>query len=376
MRYKLGDLIVNFDSKRKPLSSLQRSKMQGQYPYYGAACIFDYVNDYIFDGIYILLGEDGSVLNPDGTPILQLTNGKFWPNNHTHVLKNNPNLIDFDYLYYLLSNTNFASIVTGAVQAKISQKNLNSLEVDIEDNIENQKKIAVILKSLDNKKEKNNQIIDNLKKQLVAIYEHYLSKNNDEVLPAGWTIKSLYEVTTNIRTKCGKNNFKVLSALNIGKLTFSEEYFTKQVFSKDTKNYIVVEPDDFAYNPARINIGSIGINDTGVVGCVSPVYVVFRAEENYSYFLNMFIKSERFKQEAILRASGSVRQSLNYDDFGIIKIAYPPVDEVIKFNKTYKETYNEINNLLKENVSIENIKRALLPKLLNGEIDIYSIETK
>src|SRR5690606_6443295 len=83
----LGDIIVNFDSKRKPLSSRQRGEMQGEYRYFGATSVMDYVNDYLFDGTYLLLAEDGSVVKADGTPYLQYVWGKFWVNNHAHILQ-------------------------------------------------------------------------------------------------------------------------------------------------------------------------------------------------------------------------------------------------------------------------------------------------
>lgn len=160
-KYKVGELVVNFDRKRKPLSGRQREKMKGIYPYYGAACIFDYINDYIFDGEYILLGEDGTVVNSDGTPVLQRISGKSWVNNHAHVLSNSE-IIDFDYLYYVLKNTNFSGAVTGAVQPKISQTNMNAVEVEIYEDKKDQKKVAGILKLLDEKIKLNNKINDNL----------------------------------------------------------------------------------------------------------------------------------------------------------------------------------------------------------------------
>jgi len=85
----LGDVIEIFDSKRIPISKMQRNKMKEGilYPYYGAATIMDYVNDYIFDGEYILLGEDGTVRTSEGYPVLQYATGKFWVNNHTHIFQ-------------------------------------------------------------------------------------------------------------------------------------------------------------------------------------------------------------------------------------------------------------------------------------------------
>ena len=120
----LGDITLNFDSKRKPVTSSERKK--GVYPYYGAAALMDYVDDYIFDGTYVLLGEDGTVINKDGTPVLQFVWGKIWVNNHAHVLQGS-NGFNVNSLYLLLKNTNVSEIVTGGVQAKINKANLNSI---------------------------------------------------------------------------------------------------------------------------------------------------------------------------------------------------------------------------------------------------------
>lgn len=193
-------------------------------------------------------------------------------------------------------------------------------------------------------------------------------------LPAGWSIQELAQVTTNIRTRVRNRDCKVLSAVNGGYLQASEEYFTKQVFSKDISNYIVVEENDFAYNPARVNIGSIGLNNLGYVGCVSPVYVVFRVESEYQYFMDFFIKSNRFKEEVKVRASGSVRQAMNYTDFALIKIAYPPLEVVRRFNSEYVVLLNMINQNEKENQQLTTIRDTLLPRLMSGEIDVSNVE--
>ncbi|MBK2109689.1 restriction endonuclease subunit S [Francisella tularensis] len=125
----LGEVVDIFDSKRVPLSKMKRDKMKDGklYPYYGAAKIMDYVNDYIFDGEYILMGEDGTVKTDDGYPILQYATGKFWVNNHTHVLKAKDPFSNYFIWNYLL-NKNIEKIVTGAVQPKINQTNLKALD--------------------------------------------------------------------------------------------------------------------------------------------------------------------------------------------------------------------------------------------------------
>ncbi len=126
----LSEIITIYDSQRKPLSGQQREKMDKVYPYYGAASLMDYVDDYLFDGIYLLLGEDGTVVDELGFPILQYVWGKFWVNNHAHILTGK-NGFSTETLYVLLKQTSVKSIVTGAVQPKISQANLKNISVTI-----------------------------------------------------------------------------------------------------------------------------------------------------------------------------------------------------------------------------------------------------
>ena len=123
---KLGEIAENFDRLRKPLSKMQRSEMQGEYPYYGAAKVFDYVNNFIFDGEYLLMAEDGSVITTERNPVLQLVNEKFWPNNHTHVLRGKPPF-STHFLYLGLSDVDVSPYITGAAQPKITQENMNRI---------------------------------------------------------------------------------------------------------------------------------------------------------------------------------------------------------------------------------------------------------
>ena len=122
----VSEIVTLHDSKRIPLSSQQREKMEKKYPYYGATSLMDYVDNYLFDGIFLLLGEDGTVIDSEGFPILQYVEGKFWVNNHAHILTGK-NGFSVEMLYLLFSLTNVKDKVTGAVQPKISQGNLNSI---------------------------------------------------------------------------------------------------------------------------------------------------------------------------------------------------------------------------------------------------------
>lgn len=127
-----GEAVENFDSKRIPLSSREREKRQGSYPYYGATSIMDYVNDFIFDGTYVLLGEDGSVAKENGKPFLQYVSGKIWVNNHAHVLQGK-NGFSTEYIKVFLDQVDIMPFVTGAVQPKLNQANMNSVPMVIPD---------------------------------------------------------------------------------------------------------------------------------------------------------------------------------------------------------------------------------------------------
>ena len=142
--HKLGDVLTFYDNLRKPLSSIQREKMAHIYPYYGATSIVDYVEDYLFDGTYILISEDGAnVVDALGHPLTQYTYGKFWVNNHAHVVRGSSGYSEA-LIYAMLGTLNMQSIVTGAAQPKINQANLRNFETVLPENEEAQV-LSVIL---------------------------------------------------------------------------------------------------------------------------------------------------------------------------------------------------------------------------------------
>lgn len=131
---RLEDVTLCFDNLRKPVAGYERNNKPAIYPYYGATSILDYVDEYIFDGEYILMGEDGSVVDDYGKPVLQYVRGKSWINNHAHVLQGK-GLFSNCILYWTLRNTTIQDYITGAVQLKLNQKNMNSIPVIIPNNV-------------------------------------------------------------------------------------------------------------------------------------------------------------------------------------------------------------------------------------------------
>ena len=305
------------------------------------------------------------------------------------VLVYRPNKeINDKWLYYLLSQDSFFDFVmSGAKGTKMprgDKSQIMKFSVALPP-LDEQKKIAAILSALDDKIELNNKINRNLEAQAQAIFKSWFIdfepfKNGKFIdselgrIPEGWKVKELGKVSKNIREKVvSRTNIPVLSAVKEGRLILSEEYFSKQVYSKSLSKYILVKENDYAYNPARVNIGSLGRNTICSLGCVSPVYIVFEIDSNYLAFFDLYFKMKSFKNEVKLRASGSVRQTLSYDDFSLIKVIYPPKSVSSKFNKLSAVFSEKITRNKKESRRLAQLRDTLLPKLMSGEIDVANV---
>lgn len=124
---KLEDCCNILDNERKPVTKSARIK--GEYPYYGANGIQDYVSDYIFDGTFVLVGEDGSVINKNGNPVVTWAEGKIWVNNHAHVIKEKENVL-LRYLYYYIQTINVSVLIHGNIP-KLNQGDFRNLRIAV-----------------------------------------------------------------------------------------------------------------------------------------------------------------------------------------------------------------------------------------------------
>ena len=158
--YRFDEVTINYDKRRVPLSGAQREKRQGKYRYYGAQGVIDHIDDFIFDGTYLLIAEDGENLKSKKQNIAQVVDGQFWVNNHAHIVQGNE-LCDTRYLCYLLNSMDLSGYITGSAQPKLCQSNLNAITLFLP-TITVQKRIAEWLYLFDKKIAVNNEINDNL----------------------------------------------------------------------------------------------------------------------------------------------------------------------------------------------------------------------
>lgn len=160
IEYQFDDVVTLFDKQRIPLSSMERAKRKGKYRYYGAQGIIDYIDDYIFDGEYLLLAEDGENLKSNKQDLAQLVDGKFWVNNHAHILRTK-GVCRLRYFYYWINSRNMAKYVTGSAQPKLSQASLKKMIIPLP-LLEVQDRILSVITPIDDRIKENTRINENL----------------------------------------------------------------------------------------------------------------------------------------------------------------------------------------------------------------------
>lgn len=295
----------------------------------------------------------------------------------------NEEVADYEFVYYTLKNdyTTLASLANGGAQQNLNAQIIKDYVLQMP-SLADQHRIAAILSSLDRKIELNNKINADLEEMAQAIFKNWFvdfepfkdGKFVDSelgMIPEGWKVGTLRDITNNKTAKVKeRNDVKVLSPVTSGELVLSEEYFTKQVFSSSIAKYKIVNKGDFAYNPARVNIGSIGRNEFDFDGCVSPVYVVFSVLDGYENYFDLFRKTDFFKDSVASLAIGGVRQSLSYDDLSLIETIIPSKNIVEKFNNLYNQMKKTIKANKLENSRLSLLRDTLLPRLMSGEQEI------
>mgnify|MGYP000982825868 FL=1 len=187
----LGSCIEVFDSCRRPVT--KKDRVLGPYPYYGASGIVDYVDSYIFEGLHVLVAEDGENLRSRKLPIAYLADGRFWVNNHAHVLRANDEN-DTRFLSYMIESLDLSGFITGSTQPKLSQAALLSIPLRLP-KLAEQRRIAGVLGALDDKIKSNlrvrnlcrdlggNLVADTVRSAPSTQLEHYAASISRGVTP-------------------------------------------------------------------------------------------------------------------------------------------------------------------------------------------------
>lgn len=307
-----------------------------------------------------------------------------------------------EFLYYALKfhRDDFIVLASGGAQRNLNAKSIKNFSINTPQ-LPEQRAIARILATLDAKIENircQNHTIEKLavetfcswfinfdpvrsktegrppfgmEHEVAELFPDHFGNSDLGEIPAGWKATTLADIVTECTVKVGNGNeHVVLSAVASGELKRSDEHFTKQVYSQDTSKYKRVEQWDYAYNPSRINIGSIGMLEEPIVGAVSPVYTVLRPAEVYEWFLRFFLDLPQTKEVINQFCSGSVRQSLSFKDFAAIPVVLPPKEIAEAFTRRWQELNGLRQKLAMQSSKLAEVRDTLLPKLMSGELRV------
>jgi len=204
MKSDVNSICDVLDSKRIPLNSQERATRQGDYPYYGANGVQGYIDDYIFEGEHVLLAEDGGNFGQwEYRPISYLVSGKFWVNNHAHILKAKGEN-ETKFIHYSLVHKNILKHINGGTRAKLNQSDMRDIEL-LRPPLPEQQKIATILSSVDDVIERTQAQIDKLKDLKTGMMQELLTKGIGHTefkdspvgrIPVGWDVKPIPEVSS------------------------------------------------------------------------------------------------------------------------------------------------------------------------------------
>ena len=312
---KLGDLCSEFKSGKNIKSA--EILEDGKFPVFGGNGLRGFTHKYNYNGEYVIVGRQGALCGN-----VRLVEGKCYMTEHAIVIKGSEDN-NTKFLLYLLDKLNLGQYSDQSAQPGLAVNKLQKIKVTIP-NLSEQNKIASFLFLLDQRIKTQIKIIEDLKvlqNTLIDYYYHHQRYDKNV---------SLFDCISQTSERNKKNNaFPVLSVSNkYGFIQQIEQFENRKVASEDISNYKIVRKNDFAYNPARINVGSIAKLIKYSNGIVSPMYICFRAKDNFlPDFLEFYFKSKQFKNEVLKRLEGSVRQCLPFEGLCDIPVVFPPKEK-------------------------------------------------
>ena len=364
-KYRFDEVTINFDKKRIPLSSAQREKRQGTFRYYGAQGVIDHVDDYIFDGTYLLIAEDGENLKSKKQNIAQVVDGQFWVNNHAHIVQGNEQC-DTRFLCYLINSMDLSGYVTGSAQPKLSQANLNAVTLSLP-TLAEQKRIVEYLYMLDQKIDVNRQINDNLQQQAMALYAEMFLNSSDNNVTSG-TLSDIAAITMG-QSPSGSsyNEDGVGEVFYQGRAEFGFRFPKRRLFTTEPKR--MAEAGDVLLS-VRAPVGDLNIAYERC--CIGRGLGAIHSKTGHSSFVLYTMFALR-SQLDIFNGEGTVFGSINRDALNAIPIDIPPVTEIDQFEAVAHPIDELIRANYEENCRLEAIRDSLLPKLMSGEIDVSAV---
>ena len=401
---RFDELSINFDGKRRPVKESDRRP--GPYPYYGASGVVDHVDDYIFDGDYLLVAEDGENLRTRQTPIAFLARGRFWVNNHAHIVAGNERA-DTRFLAYALRHADIDAYLTGAVMPKLTQGNLNRIEIS-HPLLPEQRAIAGVLGALDDKIEQNRRTARALEGLARTIFRAWFvdfepvkakaagaasfSSMPQPVfdalptrfvdsdigpVPEGWEVKALSSVCTLVGGGTPKRSESAYWGGDVPWYSVKDAPSDGEIWVINTSEQIT--DHGLANSAARIvPKGSTIISARGTVGklAMSGTAMAFNQScygllpGNGSSFGHLHLLLQAAVAQLQQRTHGSVFDTITGATFDGLMVAKPKDDVVSAFEVVVAPLLDVLLASLQESSKLAEMRDYLLPKLLSSQVRV------
>lgn len=401
--FELHEVIENYNTLRKPLSSKERALKKGIYNYYGAQGVIDYIDEYMLEGEYLLIAEDGANLETRNEDIARLTkkDEKFWVNNHAHIIRNN-NKSDLRYICYTLNMIDISGYITGSAQPKLNKNNLNKIKLTLPP-IEEQRAIAKILSDIDDKIETNNKINKRLEEMASSIFKHwfvdfefpneegkpYKSSGGEMVeselgmIPKGWEVVKLGDVLEKIIDNRGKtpktepSGYRLIEGFSIN---MGDSFVDKPTEKQKYVNEEIYKTWFRAGHPMHLDIlcATVGTLPKWCFAnrkeniCIAQNIIAIRTNKEIcsQYYLKLYMDTREFIGAFNGRVVTTAQPSIKVGHMEGIKILLPDKEIIDRLDSIVKSMYSKIEENSQEINTLINLRDTLLPKLMSGEIRV------
>ena len=404
----LGDVTENFDAVRVPVKEANR--LPGPYRYYGASGVVDHIDRYLFDGEYLLIAEDGENLRTRTTPIAFLANGKFWVNNHAHIVRGN-HRADTQFLKYALSQMDISGYLTGSTMPKLTQGNLNRIPL-LFPPLPEQRAIAHILGTLDDKIELNRRMNETLEEMARALFKSWfvdfdpvrakiegrwrpgeslpglpadyydlfpdrLVDSELGEIPEGWEVGVLDDVVELLSGGTPKTSTPQYWDGDIPWYTAKDAPTLSDVFVLNTDRSITKAGLDYSAAkmlPAMTTIitarGTVGrLACLGIPMAMNQTCYGIRGIGGYPEFFTYWTIRMAVDQLQA-RTHGTIFDTITRQTFKLIDAVIPPAKAAQAFESLVSTPMHRILDNLHEGQTLADTRDALLPKLVSGEIRV------
>lgn len=388
------DLVEFHDRRRIPLSKKERASRSGRFPYYGAQGIIDWVDDYIFDGRFLLIAEDGENLRSRKQPIAYMADGQFWVNNHAHIVKARNGVADDDFLRAFIEFHPLNGLITGAAQPKLSQANLKQLSVAAPP-YSLQKRIGHAVRVVDDLIENNRLRIEVLEEMARLLYRewfvHFRFPGHEDVelvdsdfgpIPEGWEVSRVGDTLETVGGGTpSKETEEYWANGDVQWFTPTDLTRAGAVFAFESGSKISelglknssakLFPAGSVMMTSRATVGVVSIATAAATtnqGFITTIpnerlpssYIYFWLQSNVDLFLSL--------------AGGATFKELRKSTFRELPILVPGGSEMERYEESTEAMMALVSNLLRQNRVLREARDLLLPRLVSGELDVSELD--